>query len=211
MTSAVRAVHEIVTAIAPLDELERAHLAEAAEWVARTDDIFRRAKPATPGRHLVSYVVVVDPAGEAVFLVDHIKARRWLPPGGHVEPGEHPAVTARREAAEELGVTAAPGLHHEPLFLTITTTVGIDGGHEDVSLWYVLVADRRTQFTLDRGEFHGSRWWRIDEVAGADPARFDPHFPRFLTKLRRARAVGGPPRYPLRPVADETPWSPSGS
>ncbi|MET8795909.1 NUDIX domain-containing protein [Nocardia sp. NPDC004568] len=209
MRSAVRAVHEIVTAITPIDELERAQLAEAANWVARTDDIFRRARPATFGRHLVSYVVVVDPTGDAVFLVHHIKAGRWLPPGGHVEPGEHPALTARREAAEELGVTAAPGLHHDPLFLTITTTVGIDGGHEDVSLWYVLVADRSTEFTLDPGEFHAGRWWGMDEVAGAEPAGFDPHFPRFLAKLRRVLAAGGPSRYPMRPVADDIPWSPS--
>ncbi|MFI9534229.1 NUDIX hydrolase [Nocardia fusca] len=207
MTPAVRAVHETITAITPLDELERAQLTEAANWVARTGDIFRRAKPATPGRHLVSYVVVVDPAGDAVFLVDHIKAGRWLPPGGHVEPGEHPAVTARREAEEELGVTADLGLHHDPLFLTITTTVGIDGGHEDVSLWYVLVADRSTEFVLDPGEFHCGRWWRLEEVAGADPARFDPHFPRFLTKLRRISDVTGSLRHPVRSAAEELPRS----
>lgn len=207
MTSAVRAVHEIVTAITPFDELERAQLAEAANWVARTGDIFRRAKPATPERHLVSYVVVVDPAGDAVFLVDHVKAGRWLPPGGHVEPGEHPAVTARREAEEELGVTADVGLHHEPLFLTITTTVGIDGGHEDVSLWYVLVADRRTEFVLDSSECHGGRWWRINEVAGADPALFDPHFARFLTKLRRVRAGAGSLRHSVRPDEVQRPLS----
>ncbi|MEE3919135.1 NUDIX domain-containing protein [Micromonospora sp. BRA006-A] len=30
----------------------------------------------------------------------------WLPSGGHVEPGEHPADTVRRELREELGVAA---------------------------------------------------------------------------------------------------------
>ncbi|MEU4312510.1 NUDIX domain-containing protein [Nocardia sp. NPDC024068] len=41
-------------------------------------------------------------AGQARIL---IKAGLWLPPGGHVEPDEHPARTACREVAEELGIT----------------------------------------------------------------------------------------------------------
>ncbi|MGF6888062.1 8-oxo-dGTP pyrophosphatase MutT (NUDIX family) [Nocardia sp. GAS34] len=46
----------------------------------------------------------------------------WCLLGGHAEPAEHPLVTARREAAEELGITAeftatgrparVPDLHH---------------------------------------------------------------------------------------------------
>jgi 8-oxo-dGTP pyrophosphatase MutT (NUDIX family) len=84
-----------------------------------------------------------------------------------------------REVAEELGLTAAPD--PEPLFLTVTRTVGIDSGHTDVSLWYVLHCDRNEQLTPDAGEFRGVRWCAPEEL---DPARCDPHFPRFLRKLR---------------------------
>ncbi|MFC3965040.1 NUDIX hydrolase [Nocardia jiangsuensis] len=182
MTEAVAA---LISSIAPADDLERAHLHEAAAWVARTADIYRRVKPATPPRHLVTYVVVTTPERDAVFLVDHRKAGKWLPPGGHVEPGEHPGNTARREAEEELGLRPELGAGSAPLFLTITTTVNVDSGHEDVSLWYVTTAAPDAEFTLDEEEFRGGRWWTRDEIAAADPALFDPHLSRFLAKLGR--------------------------
>lgn len=108
----------MVAGIVPGDEIEAAHQRDALAWLDSTRDVYRRARPATPPRHLVSYAVLADPgdlrepaglsdpAGLSVFLVDHRLAGRCLPAGGHVEPGEDPAVTARREAAEELGVTA---------------------------------------------------------------------------------------------------------
>ncbi|MBH0779493.1 NUDIX hydrolase [Nocardia bovistercoris] len=181
-------IRELVSDIAPADDVEHAHRAEVLAWLDGTDDIFRRVEPATPPRHLVTYVAVVDPTREAVFLVDHIKAGRWLPPGGHVEPGEHPAVTARREVQEELGVAAPFDTDTAPLFLTLTTTVNIDSGHEDVSLWYVATAASGTEFVLDPAEFHGGRWWRVEEITVADARRFDPHLHRFLEKLRGADA-----------------------
>ncbi len=38
------------------------------------------------------------------MLVDHVKARLWLFPGGHVDDGEDPRTMVLREAAEELGI-----------------------------------------------------------------------------------------------------------
>ncbi|MGN2641178.1 NUDIX domain-containing protein [Nocardia takedensis] len=190
MTAAVNVVRDLLAGIEPVDEVERAHLAEAVAWVARTEDVFRRAPPATPPRHLVSYVVVVDPAGDAVFLVDHVKAGLWLPPGGHVEVGEHPALSAGREVEEELGIRTDLDAASRPVFLTITTTVNIDSGHEDVSLWFVTTAGRETVFTLDPTEFRSGRWWGVAEIEAADPARFDPHLRRFLRKVRGSRPAG---------------------
>jgi hypothetical protein len=104
MRPSVQKVHQLVLEIAPLDELESKHRTRALRWLESTDDVFRRAKPSTPTPHLVSYVVLVDPSDGSCLLVDHINAQLWLPPGGHVEPDEHPADTARREAQEELGI-----------------------------------------------------------------------------------------------------------
>lgn len=82
-----------MAAVVPGDEREdvRGTLA----WLRRTDDVFRRVKPATVDRHLVSYVVPVDPRDGSVLLGEHLNAGLWLPPDGHVEVDEHPAVTAR--------------------------------------------------------------------------------------------------------------------
>ncbi|WP_406276875.1 NUDIX domain-containing protein [Nocardia sp. NBC_00881] len=181
MQAATAIVAETIRKIEPLDDLEREHIDTTLAWLAATDDIFRRVRPATPPRHLVAYVVLVDPDRRAVFLGHHLNAGLWLPTGGHVEPGEHPLTAARREAFEELGVHAEFSvIGDRPLMLTVTTTVGIDSGHQDVSAWYVIRGDRSREYALDPTEFAEGRWWDIDQHGLPET---DPHFKRFLTKL----------------------------
>ncbi len=72
----------------------------------------------------------------------------------------------------------------EPLMLTCTTTVGLTAGHADVSLWYVVTADRTSSVEFDREEFAGVQWF---EFADVPLHRSDPHIGRFLAKLACAR------------------------
>jgi 8-oxo-dGTP diphosphatase len=188
-------VHELVRGIDALDDLEAEHRRDTLRWLESTDDVFRRAKPATPPRHLVSYVAVVDSLDRSSLLVDHINAGLWLPPGGHVEPDEHPAATADREAREELAIR--PTFVHDPprpSFLTVTRTVGTGAGHTDVSLWFVVAGTRDMAITIDPTEFTAARWWTHREVLDATPGRLDPHYPRFITKIasRPGRAAPAP-------------------
>ena len=131
----------LVSGIEPTDDLGREHRRNALSWLAGTDDIFRREKPPTPSPHLVSYFLLVDRAAGSVLLCDHRLSGLWLPTGGHVEPGEHPLSTVRREAVEELSVTAQldAAFRDRPFFLTMTETVGPPTTrHVDVSLWFAL-------------------------------------------------------------------------
>ncbi|MDR7194572.1 NUDIX hydrolase [Luteimonas terrae] len=175
-------MQEIVLAelrtISPLDDLEGEHLADAIAWVESGVEFCRVAKPATPPKHLVSYFAVVDE--EHVLLVDHRNARLWLPTGGHVEPGEHPRETVRRELREELGLAPTRALA-PPLMVTCTLTVGLAAGHTDVSLWYVVQADRTEPLRFDEQEFRDARWFRFDDVPFE---KSDPHMRRFIAKLR---------------------------
>jgi 8-oxo-dGTP pyrophosphatase MutT (NUDIX family) len=41
-----------------------------------------------------------------LLMIKHKKFNKWLPPGGHVDPGELPHETALREAVEETGIEA---------------------------------------------------------------------------------------------------------
>jgi 8-oxo-dGTP diphosphatase len=183
----VAVVHELVAKVTPLDIVETDHIADTLQWLEGTDDVFRRSKPALPERHLVSYVVILDRDNFDVLLVDHVNAGLFLPPGGHVEPDEHPAVTARRECREELGIEATFSENSTPAFVTVATTVGLDAGHTDVSLWFISDGSRSLKMTLDQVEFRGSRWWTLEEVMSATGRQFDPHFHRFMTKALSAR------------------------
>jgi 8-oxo-dGTP diphosphatase len=177
-------VSRIVSAVAPFDDLEAAHLDEVRAWLDSTDDVFRRAKPATPSPHLVSFVVPVDATTARVLLVEHRKSGLCLPPGGHVEPGEDPWNAAVRECREELGIQAEPLVEQDtaPLFVTRTPTDEPEP-HIDVSLWYAIKGDSATELDWDHGEFTNVLWLPMDELASVD-RRLDPHTPRFIDKLR---------------------------
>ena len=172
-------IGEIISAIEPLDEIEREHRDSTIEWIRSGVPIFRTIKPDVPPKHLVSYFALVDERRGRLLLVDHKLAGLWLPSGGHVEPEEDPRATVVRELAEELGL-AAEFIYPGPIFITVTRTVGGDGEHTDVSLWYLLRGDSSRAIEFDRGEFHGVRWFGLDEIPFE---RSDLHMRRFVAKL----------------------------
>lgn len=180
------AIREEIASIEPFDVLERTHLDDALAWIDSGVELCRIKKPDTPPKHLVSYFALVD--HDHVLLVDHKNAQLWLPSGGHVEPGEHPRTTVVRELREELGVEL-DGAPEAPLMLSVSQTVGLTAGHTDVSLWYVIGADRRAALEFDRREFHCVRWFPF---ATAPVSRSDPYLARFLEKLAHANRSARP-------------------
>jgi 8-oxo-dGTP pyrophosphatase MutT (NUDIX family) len=55
--------------------------------------------------HVTSSAIAVGPRG--VVLHRHRRLRRWIQPGGHVEPGETPQAAVIRECLEETGLAVA--------------------------------------------------------------------------------------------------------
>jgi 8-oxo-dGTP diphosphatase len=186
--TAVQNAKRLLDGITPLDDLERRHLDDAQAWLSATSDVFRRtASPVAPSKHLVSYFLLVDADDGAFLLGDHRKSGLWLPSGGHVEPGEDPVETVRRECVEELGVEANfdKRTGEQPLFITVTETRSSPPDqHTDVSLWFVLAHSRDETLRPDPREYRSVRWWTIDEFRNADPEGFDPHQGRLLDKLQ---------------------------
>jgi 8-oxo-dGTP diphosphatase len=185
-------IRALVARLVPVDMVEDEHRRQALAWLDSTGDVFRRVKPCTPSPHLVSYFLLIDHDCGSVLLVDHRKARLWLPSGGYVEPGEHPVATVRREVREELGIEAVFSwvTGEQPLFVTVTQTAPAAGRHTDVSLWFVLSFGMGQPLMPDPGEFREARWWTRDDIRQSDPALFDPHLNRMLTKFDRAHATG---------------------
>lgn len=145
----------------------------------------RRLDVPAPLRCLYAYFLLCDARDGSVLLVHHRRAGLWLPTGGHVEVGEDPADTVRREAPKELGLAPVftnPAAH--PVFITVTETTGsIAARHTDVSLWYLLSGSKDDDLHSDEREFIAVRWWGRTELAAADPSDFEPHLARFLAKV----------------------------
>jgi 8-oxo-dGTP pyrophosphatase MutT (NUDIX family) len=179
----------LLAGVAPWDDAERADLDTVAAWLGRGAPLYRTEPPDVPPMHLVSYFVPRAADGRLLFVA-HRKAGLWLPPGGHVEPGESPWRAVEREYREELGVPALPTAQFgtRPLFVTVTETRGA-GRHTDVSLWHlVAVADAELGW-FDPGEFSAVRWQTPAEVLATPLETLDPQAHRFVRKLLAA------PRY----------------
>lgn len=144
--------------------------------------LFRVAKPATPPQHLVAYVVLLDPAANALLLVGSSLSWTVAPQWWSHRAGCTSEATVQRELCEELQLPAQLLFPH-PLFLTVTQTVGTTAGHTDVSLWYVVCGDRQQSLQYDQAEFRQIAWFALDHLP---LERSDPHLGRFVAKLRRA-------------------------
>lgn len=171
-------IRNLVLALRPFDRQEKEHIDFTLQWIDSGAGLFRLAKPANPPIHLVSYFVVVDPKTDEFLLVDHKNAKLWLPPGGHVEPEEHPEAAVEREVMEELGI-AANFFIRDPFFLTVTETVGSLEPHVDISLWYILKGEIGMEFNYDSEEFEKIAWFKSENIPYAHS---DPHLKRFMHK-----------------------------
>lgn len=179
-------IHCTINSLSPFDEIEQEHISFTKNWIESGAEIFRTAKPATPDPHLVAYFLLIDSSANQVLLVDHKKAGLWLPAGGHVEPNEHPRETVRREILEELGIEA-DFVMADPLFLTVTRTVGQTAGHTDISLWYILKGCSSISYAFDSEEFVQICWFSSDQIPYNQA---DPHMKRCIAKLSSLGVLG---------------------
>jgi 8-oxo-dGTP diphosphatase len=178
------AIRNQVTDIPPLDKHEQADITNATDWIDSGADLFRVKKPDVPPKHLVSYLVLVDKTQKSILLVDHIKAQLWLPTGGHVLPGEKPEDAVVREADEELNIKASFFRGNiQPFFITVVETVGLTPGHTDVSLWYLLRANKHDFIRYDKSEFTDIEWFTFDEIFEFDEVVLGLELKRFTRKL----------------------------
>lgn len=179
MISIRQEIKNTINSISPFDETEQEHITFTKNWIESGAEIFRTAKPATPDPHLVAYFLLIDTSSNQILLVDHKKAGLWLPSGGHVEINELPKETVKREILEELGIEAN-FMIEDPVFLTVTKTVGQTAGHTDISLWYILNGCSSDSYAFDTEEFVQIRWFSPIKIPYNQS---DPHMIRCIEKL----------------------------
>lgn len=171
----------------PSDGKERADLAAMLVYAQTLKEPFSRKQwPA----HFTGSAVVVDEAGTRVCLLLHGKLKRWLQPGGHVEPGDAEDLeqAALREAREETGLDVA--LHPRAarpfdVDAHVIPAKGEEPQHTHLDVRYALVASNPDALKHDPNESGGARWLSFDEaLALAD----DDALKRLLRKARALSA-----------------------
>lgn len=137
-------------------------------------DFELRDRNRLPG-HLTASALVLSADFQRVALVEHRKLGRLLQPGGHVDPDEFPLAAARREVAEEIGVTnvkvvKSPGGAEIPWEIDLHV-IGARGGmpaHMHYDFRYVLVcAEEDVRLAANPDETRGAKWqplWGLPRV-----------------------------------------------
>lgn len=140
----------------PREADARRQILDGLDVLARPFD--RHAGPV----HVTASAVVVGRRG--TVLHRHKRLHRWLQPGGHVDPGETPAASARREVAEETGLEA----RHPPggPQLVHVDAHGAADGHTHLDLRYLLIAPD-VDPNPGVGESPDVRWFAWDEALSA--------------------------------------------
>lgn len=122
----------------PADEQEARDLARVLELASTQPDLWLRSAPL----HLTASALIIEPTSSQVLLRWHQRQQSWLHVGGHGEPGERdPLTVARREAAEETGLTdLVPWPDSSVLHLVIVPVPAGRGepAHEHADVRFVL-------------------------------------------------------------------------
>ncbi len=133
--------------------------------------------------HYCSFFLPYDQAAKKIYLGYHKKADDWIPPGGHIEPGETPSMAAIREMKEELGVDITRDML-EPFNLSVKPINRPEVGcmaHYDV--WH-LVHIPQQPFDYLKSEYHDAGWFSI--VEGVSRITKNPDFAQIIRKLSQA-------------------------
>jgi 8-oxo-dGTP pyrophosphatase MutT (NUDIX family) len=136
--------------------------------------------------------------GDRVLLVHHRGLNRWLPVGGHIDPGEDPITALHREVREESGLRVELILDQPlpelpdvevlppPAFMDIHP---IAGEHRHLGMVY-FARPVEGEVTLAPAEHHAIRWYTLPEIEAAPDTEI-PRNVRFyaMDALKRSAAA----------------------
>lgn len=112
MTAPHRLLLEQLERYRPVDATEERHHRALMAHLGHARSPLSRSK-FSPG-HVTASLFIVDTKAKQILLHHHRRLGRWLQMGGHLEPGESPAIAALREGREESGLAdlelLAPGI-----------------------------------------------------------------------------------------------------
>lgn len=165
----------------PADARETVHRDAMLALLATAAEPFARGSFA-PG-HFTASAFIVAPDGQRLLLIWHGKLLRWLQPGGHIEPTDAGMPdAARREVAEETGLTAAELDPQTRLLDVDVHTIParrLEPEHRHFDVRYAFQA--RTEHAVAASDARALRWVAWDDVASLES---DESVRRAVRKLR---------------------------
>ena len=149
---------------------EAAMLVRMKDLVADTSkDCFSRDN-FTPG-HFTASAWILNATKDKVLLVHHAKLNKWLQPGGHIDAAETVLDAAKREVAEETGVTVLSC--DEKIFdvdIHVIPARKTEPEHFHFDVRFLFVADDLQPLLLSE-ESHDLKWIALSEVSFSNPER----------------------------------------
>ena len=116
---------------------------------------------------------------DKTLLIFHKKLRKWLPPGGHLDPHELPHEAAKREALEETGleitlfsleeVEVASQVNAIQLprpYLMLLENIpahGVRPAHQHIDFIY-LSKPKAGELTFNRKETENIHWFSLEQI-----------------------------------------------
>jgi 8-oxo-dGTP pyrophosphatase MutT (NUDIX family) len=133
-------------------------------------------------RHYCSFFLPYDQKLGMIYLGHHKKADDWIPPGGHIEPGETPSDAAIREMKEELDIDITKDMLR-PFTLSVKEIGRPESGcmaHYDV--WHLVMIDKQ-DFDYLRSEYYDAGWFTISD--GVKKITKNPDFAAIVSDIEK--------------------------
>ena len=131
-------IQDLLLHYQPDGEAEAADVARVRALLERSPDPYPRSLPL----HVTGSALIVAPDSGRVLLRWHPRQQAWLQVGGHGDPGERdPLAIARREAAEETGLTDLvpwPDGQLRHVVIVAVPAVADDPAHEHADVRFFL-------------------------------------------------------------------------
>lgn len=130
-------------------------------------------------------------------LMLHKKFKKWLPPGGHVDPNETPQEAAKREAFEETGLEIEL-VSEENLWIDFSHSKSIERPHfcflQEIPAYGTVEAHQHIDFVylgrpvggailLNKQESEDLRWFTLEEIQGLEEGEIFPEVKLALERL----------------------------
>jgi 8-oxo-dGTP pyrophosphatase MutT (NUDIX family) len=159
----VTSIQDLLQTYQPDGAAEAADLARVRALLERSPDPYPRSLPL----HLTGSALIVAPDSGRVLLRWHPRQQAWLQVGGHGDPGERdPLAIARREAAEETGLTDLvpwPDAQLRHVVIVAVPAAADDPAHEHADVRFFLATRTPDAIVAERPDAP-LRWLTLPEA-----------------------------------------------